>query len=244
MSIKAVSWALEQRLPDAIAKLVLIGICDAHNNGTGRSFPSRAQLAIAASCDERTVTRKLKALEDDGWLTVIRRYDQNGRQTSNEYSLNFNRGEGDTLSTPLDTSVRGEGDTAVHPYEQEKGTGNTTLLSAQARTFNDLSKRLCEAAGITDETKTPGLMVLAEPLQWLDNGCDLEKDILPTLRSIAARGRQIGSWAYCSEAVFEARNRRLAPAPEPSQVKPVKRRESISEKIERLTKDGKIDAKV
>lgn len=72
---------------------------------------------------------------------------------------------------------------------------------------------LLDALGVTDETKTPGLLVLSEPIRWVAAGCDIDLDIIPALRSIAARGRTVKSWAYCSDAVFEARDRRLAPAP-------------------------------
>lgn len=72
---------------------------------------------------------------------------------------------------------------------------------------------MLDALGITDETKSPGLLSLSEPYRWIVGGCDIDLDILPALRSIAARGRVVKSWAYCSDAIFEARDKRLAPAP-------------------------------
>lgn len=72
---------------------------------------------------------------------------------------------------------------------------------------------LCAALGVTDETKTPGLLSFSEPIQWVTAGCDIDADILPALRTIAARGKAPKSWRYCSDAVFEARDRRLAPPP-------------------------------
>lgn len=218
MSLKAVSWALEQDIPDGFAKLVLIGLCDAHNGKTGRCYPSKKELCKAASCNERTVLRKLEFLQDNGWLEVRPRYDETGRQTSNEYYINFDGGEGDTQSPRGDTAVRGEGDTVVTPYELEEGTGNTTL-QARAREFlipPNLSDKLCEAAGITDETKSVGLLVLSEPLNWIENGCDLELDILPAIRSRARPG--ITSWAYFRKPVYEAKAAREAPPPKVSGV--------------------------
>lgn len=81
---------------------------------------------------------------------------------------------------------------------------------------NDISARMPElyaALGVTDETKTPGLLSISEPINWTVAGCDIDADILPTLRSMAARGKVPRSWSYCTNAVFEARDRRLAPAP-------------------------------
>jgi hypothetical protein len=72
---------------------------------------------------------------------------------------------------------------------------------------------LLAALGITDETKTPGLLSLSDPIRWVEGGCDIDTDIIPTLREFAAKGKVPRSWAYCSDAVFEARDRRLRPAP-------------------------------
>lgn len=85
--------------------------------------------------------------------------------------------------------------------------------NAGARSVDARMGELYAALGVTDETKTPGLLTFSEPIRWEAAGCDVDSDILPALRSIAARGKQPKSWAYCSAAVFEARDSRLAPAP-------------------------------
>ena len=64
MSIKAVSWALEQYVSDPVAKLVLIGIADRYNDERGYAWPSVAWLATAASVTDRTVQRKIKRRRD------------------------------------------------------------------------------------------------------------------------------------------------------------------------------------
>jgi uncharacterized protein YdaU (DUF1376 family) len=89
----------------------------------------------------------------------------------------------------------------------------SSLRSEAEPRARELNSVLCEAAGITDATKTAGLLSLSEPHAWLAQGCDLDLDILPTLRTIAARGKPFRSWSYCSKAVLEARDRRLAPSP-------------------------------
>ena len=73
MSIKAVSWALEQYVSDPVAKLVLIGIADRYNDERGYAWPSVAWLATAASVTDRTVQRKIKLLEAQGFLATTRR---------------------------------------------------------------------------------------------------------------------------------------------------------------------------
>lgn len=81
---------------------------------------------------------------------------------------------------------------------------------------------LYDALGVTDETKLPSLLTFSEPIRWVSAGCDIDADIIPALRSIAARGKTVKSWSYCSDAVFEARDRRLAPPP------PVQRRNATA----------------
>lgn len=74
MSIEAVAWALNTAdVADATEVLVLIGIANhAAKDGTG-SRAGQATLAHYARCSDRTVRRKLSALEGRG---VIRRGDQ------------------------------------------------------------------------------------------------------------------------------------------------------------------------
>jgi hypothetical protein len=74
VSIEAVSWALNSAdVKDATEVLVLIGIANhAAKDGTG-SRAGQATLAHYARCSDRTVRRKLSALEGRG---VIRRGDQ------------------------------------------------------------------------------------------------------------------------------------------------------------------------
>lgn len=103
MSSKAVGWALEQHMPDAVMKLVLISLADAHNGGTGKCFPSLDYIAKQACTSRSTVIRKLKALEEQGWITVEPNHEKTGRQTSNAYVLHIEKrseGEGVTV-TPL-----------------------------------------------------------------------------------------------------------------------------------------------
>jgi len=72
LSIKAISWAFQQRLDDPTAKLVLIGIADKYNEDRGYAWPSVAALAEMADCTERTVSRKLAFLEEAKLIATIR----------------------------------------------------------------------------------------------------------------------------------------------------------------------------
>lgn len=83
-----------------------------------------------------------------------------------------------------------------------------------------LSRDLIKAGGdaLANPAASPGLLVLSDPLNWMSNGCDLQTDILPAIRARCSRARpsSIRSWGYFTEAVFQARDNRLKPAPEPN----------------------------
>jgi hypothetical protein len=85
--------------------------------------------------------------------------------------------------------------------------------------LDDLRKRLLEAGGTAINEAYAGFLVLADPIRWLDAGCDLEMDIVPaiqkTVAAAAKRNQKIVSWGYFSEAVQEARDRRLIPMDKP-----------------------------
>ncbi len=73
----------------------------------------------------------------------------------------------------------------------------------------DLLALLLEAGGdaIANPAAAPGLLNLSFPTLWLDEGCDLHRDILPTVRELAARPRKsrIIAWRYFHHAVAEAK---------------------------------------
>jgi hypothetical protein len=118
MSIKAVSWALEQNIGDSIAKLVLIGISDRYNDEYNVAWPSIKWLAIAASCSERTVMRKVQKLVEMGLLAV----DKAPNKTNRYQIIPLHNKAGDTVS-PSDTALSPSSDTHLSP-EQYKTINN------------------------------------------------------------------------------------------------------------------------
>ena len=112
MSIKAVSWALEQSLGDSTAKLVLIGICDRYNDDYNAAWPSIKWLAIAADCSERTVKRKIQTLTEMGLISV----DRSPNKTNRYYVGSLCPIPSDNLS-PSDIAVSPPSDIAVSPEQ-------------------------------------------------------------------------------------------------------------------------------
>ena len=63
-----------------------------------------------------------------------------------------------------------------------------------------------------------GLLTAATPIMWLESGCDMDRDIIPTLEAIGRKrhGARIRSWEYFSQPIADARDKRLRGMPEPS----------------------------
>jgi DNA-binding MarR family transcriptional regulator len=111
MSLKALTWALEQQLFDQLkdgrrraqqaAKLVLLALANHHNESTNECFPSKRKLMEASLLSEKTLDRTMKWLEERNWIKRIYRF-KNKRQTSNSYTLNFERKEGVHDDPPQD----------------------------------------------------------------------------------------------------------------------------------------------
>ena len=125
MSIQAVAWALEQFIPKAIAKLVLVSLANHADHANGRCYPSVEMIAHEASCSVRSVQRYTRYLAERGFIKV-EEFFQEGRQRQNTYWLLMGgpdpRGQvsgGGDPPSPLGgqptQGVTPRGDTAVTP---------------------------------------------------------------------------------------------------------------------------------
>ncbi|WP_425610856.1 helix-turn-helix domain-containing protein [Xanthomonas albilineans] len=85
MSIKAMNWAWEQRLPPN-SKLILMALADSADE-VGKCWPRVRLIAEKCCASERTVQRVLKELEERGFLHIERRFRGDGGQSSNAYYL-------------------------------------------------------------------------------------------------------------------------------------------------------------
>lgn len=104
MSIKAMNWAWEQRLPPN-SKLILMALADAADE-VGQCWPRVRLIAEKCCTSERTVQRVLKELEAAGFLHIERNYRKDGSQSSNVYSLSL-ASPPDKLSPPSDRLAPG-----------------------------------------------------------------------------------------------------------------------------------------
>ncbi|PKR89029.1 hypothetical protein CXZ10_13070 [Pleomorphomonas diazotrophica] len=111
-------------------------------------------------------------------------------------------------------------DAAFEPMSASMPTSGPTREPTSEPDGATLARELNDAGGraLAQPASSPGLLVLSEPINWLRNGCDLRADILPTIQARCSRAKpsSIRSWSYFTEAVYQARDNRLKPAPEPN----------------------------
>jgi DNA-binding MarR family transcriptional regulator len=106
MSIKYMSLAFKTRVGNPLAKLIFLKLAD-HANDDGICWPSIRRIAEDAECDERTVRRRLRHLEELG-LVFVERRQQDGVHLPCVYRLLL-EGGGGRAPPPLAERPRGGG---------------------------------------------------------------------------------------------------------------------------------------
>ena len=126
MSIKAMNWAWEQKLPPS-SKLILMAIADAADE-EGDCWPKVKTIAKKCGVSDRTVQRVLKEFIANGLISVTPRFSQDRRQVSNNYRLNPQNSYPDNLSPPLAPhSRRGEADVTPGASKRCRGVGDAVM---------------------------------------------------------------------------------------------------------------------
>lgn len=86
MSFNAMAWAAKQPCPNSLSKLILLMLAN-YASAENTSYPSYKHLAKICECSERSAMRAIKKLEDVGLLKINPRYTDDGKQTSNIFTL-------------------------------------------------------------------------------------------------------------------------------------------------------------
>jgi hypothetical protein len=204
-------------------------------NDGGRYELDCGEVAYFLRCDLADVQRVLDGMADLGRVAagvVVKWGDrQFESDTSRERQKRYRdrkKHNGDDVSRDGDASM-GKGDVTppspdgeVTPQETETETENTTR-DARA-SLNDLDGKLRDAAGGALDRSSVSLEVLSDPLAWIGGGADLDLDIVPTIRARCAKARpgSIRGWAYFTQAIADARDRRLKGLP-PASIVPFTR---------------------
>ena len=85
MSIEAINYAFKCQTKNATQKAVLLVLAN-YSNENNQSYPSISTISRLSSCQDRTVIRALKELEESGFIQKMPRFNEKG-QTSNLYTV-------------------------------------------------------------------------------------------------------------------------------------------------------------
>lgn len=122
-------------------------LCRVNNVSTGKSFYKRSNIAASCHVSESTVVRAMRTLCTKGLLAVKRRFDKNGRQTSNNYILVENpqlRLDADSLSVnPSQSAKKEEKGTPTRPrtFQLRLSAENDCLSPNAIKVYSYLSYR-------------------------------------------------------------------------------------------------------
>jgi len=129
MSIFAVAWALDTKVGDKNAKLVLISLAEQADNKTKKCWPSAKHLAERCEISERSIYRCIIYLQSKGLISVTHRRWPGGVKRSPEYTMQFPCEKPTvSLSVPTDTGDTrtdscGSRRTITEPSLSKEGNG-------------------------------------------------------------------------------------------------------------------------
>lgn len=150
------TWAFDLELPPT-PKLVLLVLAD-HADDLGFCFPGAATIARRASVSERTLSRVLAQLEEQGYIARSRRHLANGNRTSDGYLLTPDKATNWPVDNPPSVqdqtpTVASTGEPSVEPpVTNKQGAPRQTQLPADLTWTNAHSvKALKRGVDVEDQ---------------------------------------------------------------------------------------------
>jgi hypothetical protein len=212
------------------AKLISVSIGLKAHDGRGTARPRRSEITHMASCSEATFKRSYEALkvffEVSASGAANTQYTPKSCITVSEIDAAIStmevkkRSQNDTTGSKSGDKKRAQNATSLKkeiPPIPPKEKNITTRNWRERESQDFLESELLEACnGAASLAACPGLISMAEPIKWIESGCDLDLDILPTVRARAHKMRpgSVKSWSYFTDAVADAKAAREAPMPE------------------------------
>lgn len=187
----------------------------------GQTLAGRAFLAKRWNWSEKAVRVWLAKLETELMITLACEKLKQGQTKGHGPNVlsvcNWGRYQLEPMSEGPDLGrPQGQPGASQGPHYNKETTKQITTLEG-ARDFKSLETQLLDACNgaLDNPVNCQGLLSLATPLMWLDEGADLDRDILPTLRALGQRdhGKRIRTWDYFTHAVAQAKAKRLAGLP-------------------------------
>jgi hypothetical protein len=187
----------------------------------GQLVASRSYIAKKTGLSEQEVRTLLVKLSTHGMVSVcnqgtnvitICNYEkyQTSQPATNQRATSEQPASNHTCTKGTTVEVREETPTGHH--QQDAAREPRTAADAKRVDSHDLYNRLVEAANgaLCPMAASVGMMAVSEPIGWLQQGADLELDILPAVKTVghkAAKG-SIKTWSYFRQPVAEAKARR------------------------------------
>lgn len=186
MSVRAMTWAMEQKVGNPTTKLILMALADFADE-EGKCFPSQGRLAEIAECSVDTVQRHLTKAEQASLIVRQKRGSKRGGggRTSDLYVLQL--GE---LSRKVRSNSKGglsRKSEGIKPHSYAVGT---------------VTSEPPEEGSEVQRAKTHAAQDEVQPAAQASPGIDPDKIINPPGKAKSRKGRATGKrqWSWLSEA--------------------------------------------
>lgn len=165
--------------------------------GRGQLPGARKALAKAWGWGEQRVRTYLELLQSQSMIHL-----DSNQQLSIITICNYDKYQ----SEPLESNQQlTSNQPATNHTEERKEAKELNTADVHA-----LAQKLFDAGGKTLNRTSGALEAMTEPLEWIANGADIDRDILPTVKRLSLKTKSIATWRYFTEAVAEAKRKREA----------------------------------
>jgi hypothetical protein len=155
MSYQATAWALEQDPKGPSAKVVLLALA-AYADKNGQCYPARERLATETCQSVATVDRRLKDLENMGFIRRERRLREDGADTTSMVTLLF---DADRLRSDMLANRTGEPIASI--ASAQEGAAHPDSAGDRASDLDPTSSDL-EGEGVTGDEGPSSLVMTQE----------------------------------------------------------------------------------
>ena len=189
----------------------------------GQVMGARSYLSKEWNWSEMTVRWFLKVLLDENMITLAtdKIRNQPRTNTANIITLcNYLKYQlGEDEQQPAQQPANNQPTTTQQPQSNKVTNNNEVVVTREsANDLTDLYDQLLDACNgsLDNPVNCSALLSLAIPQMWMNEGADLQLDILPTLRAVGKQthSKRINSWAYFTRAVAIAKQQRVAGLPD------------------------------
>ena len=182
MSFKHMAWAMEARVGDPLAKLLLVALADRADKERGQCWPSLSRLCEDTEMSKASVTRRLSYLEQQGFVHRTQR-----DQSSTLYTLPLTEPTMSLTETPPCLSQRHkpisnnlsenqdimfEDFWQVYPKKVGKGQARIAFRSAIKKATKDelisSAQAFAQQHAATDKQFVPHASTWLNGERWLD----------------------------------------------------------------------------